>query len=176
MATTNIWTQWIGTLANIEDPDKLPQNAIFHQGLHCLLRGKQSSGKETNYITRFILTCDPLTCTMDHSKIIVSNLKKDESVHQYIKGFKITIFCLGWSWTNFIFNTYCKFGNFPDNLFLQIAFKRHICQVKKFTTRAWFTTSVNDCDLVVLRGFYFHETMHLRRFLKIKNSWKFQYL
>ena len=27
----------MGTLANSEDPDEMPQNAAFHQGLHCLL-------------------------------------------------------------------------------------------------------------------------------------------
>ena len=26
-----------GTLANSEDPDEMPHNAAFHQGLHCLL-------------------------------------------------------------------------------------------------------------------------------------------
>ena len=25
-----------GTLANSEDPDEMPHNAAFHQGLHCL--------------------------------------------------------------------------------------------------------------------------------------------
>ena len=34
------------TLANSEDPDEMQQNAAFHQGLHCLLRLKQSSGTE----------------------------------------------------------------------------------------------------------------------------------
>ena len=31
---------WAGTLANSEDPDEMPQNATFHQGLHCLLISK----------------------------------------------------------------------------------------------------------------------------------------
>ena len=34
-----------GTLANSEDPDKMPQNEAFHQGLHCLLQQKLSSEK-----------------------------------------------------------------------------------------------------------------------------------
>ena len=28
----------MGTLANSEDPDEMPQTAAFHQCLHCLLR------------------------------------------------------------------------------------------------------------------------------------------
>ena len=28
------------TLANSEDPDEMPLNVAFHQGLHCLLRQK----------------------------------------------------------------------------------------------------------------------------------------
>ena len=28
----------MGTLANSEDPDEMPQNVAFHQGLHGLLR------------------------------------------------------------------------------------------------------------------------------------------
>ena len=39
----------MGTLANSEDPDKMQHNAAFYQGLHCLLRSKQLSGKEVHY-------------------------------------------------------------------------------------------------------------------------------
>ena len=28
----------MGTMANSEDPDEMPHEAAFHQGLHCLLR------------------------------------------------------------------------------------------------------------------------------------------
>ena len=28
----------MGTFTNCEDPDEMPHNAAFHQGLHCLLR------------------------------------------------------------------------------------------------------------------------------------------
>ena len=31
------------SIADSEDPDKMPHYAEFHQGLHCLLRQKQSS-------------------------------------------------------------------------------------------------------------------------------------
>ena len=33
-------------LTNSEDPDEMQHNAAFHQGLHCLIRSKQPSGKE----------------------------------------------------------------------------------------------------------------------------------
>ena len=29
------------TKANSEGPDEMPQNAAFHQGLHCLLHGAE---------------------------------------------------------------------------------------------------------------------------------------
>ena len=32
----------MGTFANSEDPDEMQHNAAFHQGLHCLLRLKQT--------------------------------------------------------------------------------------------------------------------------------------
>ena len=48
----------MGSLANCEDPDEMPHNAAFHQGLHCLLRQKQSSEKENIYFSE-IITCDP---------------------------------------------------------------------------------------------------------------------
>ena len=49
----------------------MPHNAAFHQGLHCLLRLKQSSGKEIQSYFE-IITCDPLISTMDYPKFIVS--------------------------------------------------------------------------------------------------------
>ena len=39
----------MGTLANSEDPDEIPHNAAFHQGLHCLIRHNQSSEIEMHY-------------------------------------------------------------------------------------------------------------------------------
>ena len=45
LKTRNLKT---GTLANSADPDEMLHNAAFHQGLHCLLRHKQSSEKETD--------------------------------------------------------------------------------------------------------------------------------
>ena len=38
----------MSTKANSEDPDEMPHNAAFHQGLHCLLR--QTIFRERNSI------------------------------------------------------------------------------------------------------------------------------
>ena len=51
------------TLANSEDPDEMPHNAAFQQGLLCLLKLKGS--------------CDPSEYTMDHSKFILSKQKEE---------------------------------------------------------------------------------------------------
>ena len=52
------WKCLRGTLMKSEDPDEMPQNAAFHQGLHCLLRKIQLSGtREHNYLK--ISTPDP---------------------------------------------------------------------------------------------------------------------
>ena len=39
----------MNTLANSVDPDEMQHNAAFHQGLHCLLRSKESSGTEIHH-------------------------------------------------------------------------------------------------------------------------------
>ena len=41
------------SLANSEDPDEMPHNAAFHQGLHCLLRQKIFLEKEKQLIRKF---------------------------------------------------------------------------------------------------------------------------
>ena len=46
----------ISTLTNSEDPDEMPHYAAFHLGLHCVLRQKRSSKKETQF---HFGTCDP---------------------------------------------------------------------------------------------------------------------
>ena len=38
-----------GTLENSEDPDEMPHNAAFHQGIHCLLRQNRYSEKEIHF-------------------------------------------------------------------------------------------------------------------------------
>ena len=46
------------TLANSEDPDKMPHDAAIRQGLHCLLRQNRSSEKEIQFCFE-IITCVP---------------------------------------------------------------------------------------------------------------------
>ena len=64
------------TLASSEDPDEMPYNSAFHQGLYGLLRKNPSSEKYTFYME--IITCDPSVYTMDHPKFVVSNQKKQD--------------------------------------------------------------------------------------------------
>ena len=62
----------MGTLANSEDPDEMQHDAAFHQGLHYLLRLKQSpSGIEIHHNFFENSTCDPLNCKMDNPMLIV---------------------------------------------------------------------------------------------------------
>ena len=56
----------MGTIANTEDQDEMPQNALFHRCLHCLLRQSRSSELEIYYILE-IVTCDPTMYTIDNS-------------------------------------------------------------------------------------------------------------
>ena len=44
--SANARTLVTGTMANSEDPDELMIEAVFHQGLHCLLRRNPSSEKK----------------------------------------------------------------------------------------------------------------------------------
>ena len=69
------------TLANSKDQDEIPHNAAFHQGLHCLLRQKQSSEREIQYILE-IITYDPSIYALDHPKLILSNYKEESIVHK----------------------------------------------------------------------------------------------
>ena len=38
----------MGTFTNSIDPDEMPHNAAFNQGLHCLLKFNRSSEKKYN--------------------------------------------------------------------------------------------------------------------------------
>ena len=44
----------MGTIENSKDPDEMPHNAVFHQGLQ---RQNQSSEKKVHFSE--IITCDP---------------------------------------------------------------------------------------------------------------------
>ena len=67
----------MGTImVNSEDPDKMPHMVAFHQGLHSLIRQKQSSEKEIQYFLEMI-TCDPSIYTMDHTDFIVCSFMEN---------------------------------------------------------------------------------------------------
>ena len=67
------------TLANSEDPDEMQHNAVFQQGLHCLLRQIQSSGILVhNHLEMY--TCDPLKYKMVNPILLVFI-----SVEKYIR-------------------------------------------------------------------------------------------
>ena len=68
-------TLFVLTTADREDPDEMPHNVTFHQGLHCLLRQKLQFCLE-------IKTCGPLNYTMDHSKFIAS-IQKEEFISSF---------------------------------------------------------------------------------------------
>ena len=68
------------TLTNSEHSDEMPLNAAFHQGLHCLLREKQSSDKEIQFNLAIIIY-NPSIYTMEHPKLIISNQKENPLVH-----------------------------------------------------------------------------------------------
>ena len=40
----------MGSLTNSEDPDEMPHDVAFHQGLHLLLKQNRSSGKEKHFL------------------------------------------------------------------------------------------------------------------------------
>ena len=61
----------MGTLANSDDTDEIPQSVTFHQGLHCLLKKEQSS-RTKDHLNLEILTLDLLICTISHSRFILS--------------------------------------------------------------------------------------------------------
>ena len=61
----------MGPLANSEDPDEMQHNAVFHQGLHCLLRLKQLSGAEIHHNLE-TSTCDPFKYKMCSPILTVS--------------------------------------------------------------------------------------------------------
>ena len=68
----------MGTLASSEDPDEMPNNAAFHQGMHCLLKQKQSSEKEIQFFLE-IITCnhpDLIACYFMESSIGLKMVKK----------------------------------------------------------------------------------------------------
>ena len=44
-----------GALANSDDPDEMPHNVSFHQGLHCLLKQNQSAERKIQHLWETII-------------------------------------------------------------------------------------------------------------------------
>ena len=54
----------------------MPQDVVFHQGLHCLLRQNPSSEKEVQYFHE-IITCYPLLYTIGHPDFSVCSIMEN---------------------------------------------------------------------------------------------------
>ena len=78
----------LGTLANSEDPDEMPQTVAFHQDLHCLRRHLFHGQKI--YKNLEILTCGLLICKMNHSKYFFLSNLDEESISTQSKGLNIS--------------------------------------------------------------------------------------
>ena len=73
-------------MANSEDPNEMPHNAAFHQGLHCLLRQNLSS---ENLLK--IIACDPSIYTKDHPDPIVCSFMENSIGLERVKPHKPSI-------------------------------------------------------------------------------------
>ena len=70
--------------------------------------------------------------------------------------------------------SHCKFGNFREN-FIFANIVKDIFATLKFATMTWCIYISNQHNYFAKsRGFYFHETSHMRSFVKIKPSRKFR--
>ena len=76
----------MSSLSNSEDPDEMPHDAAFHQGLHCLLSQKQFLAKDIHFYVKNI-NCDPsiYVYTMNHPQLTASNRKKEFIRAQMVK-------------------------------------------------------------------------------------------
>ena len=65
----------------------MPHNAIFYQGLHCLLRQTRSSEKEIQYVLEIITCeCDPSVYRMDHHDFVVSSFMEHSICLKKVKA------------------------------------------------------------------------------------------
>ena len=61
----------------------------------------------------------------------------------------------------------CKFGNFWDSFIFANSVKIHISKILNSRLGHDLPVSVNKkSDFAILRGFYFHDTLHMRSFRK----------
>ena len=62
---------------------------------------------------------------------------------------------------------YSKSGNFRDNLIFANSVKIRICDAERSRLGHDLPISLRQSDFGISRGFYFHETSHMRSFAKI---------
>ena len=77
------------TLTGSEDPDEMPHDAAFHKGLHYLLRQKQNTEEEIQFLF-WNYNLGPLYIYNGPSK--VHCIKPEGRVHKCIKGLLISFF------------------------------------------------------------------------------------
>ena len=75
------------SLANSEDPDEMPYNAAFHQGLRCLLRQINDLKKKYNIFP----TLQPMTPR--NPRFTVSNQKEESIYVLYVRNFLMSAPC-----------------------------------------------------------------------------------
>ena len=69
---------------------------------------------------------------------------------------------------------YCNFGDFCENFIFTNRFKRHFCDAKNLRLGHVLQLSVDKIVIsLFLEGVYFHETLHMPSFAKIKPSREF---
>ena len=74
----------LGTLANSEDPDEMQHISAFHQGLHSLLRLKESSGTDIRH-NLGNSSCAPLKFTMASPLLIVGKSIQIQKINSLVQ-------------------------------------------------------------------------------------------
>ena len=76
-----------GIFTNSEDPDEMPHNAAFHQGLHVLFGKKDLQTKNAIFFFKSYSLTTLDIYTMDHPQVYSNICTKPEGgIHYYIKG------------------------------------------------------------------------------------------
>ena len=71
----------MGTFTNSEDPDEMPHNAAFHQGLHCLLKQIRFSEKIQYVLLNYNLT-PPRYLQWTISSLLYQTRRKNSIVYK----------------------------------------------------------------------------------------------
>ena len=79
------------SLANSADPDEMQHNAAFHQGLHCLIRTKQSSGTGIYHNLENSM-CDFLKYTMGSAIFLYQHVWENSSEYKELVDQSVKLF------------------------------------------------------------------------------------